>query len=106
MSENELHIDEHNHERVPTLSERFTYALLSAFLGFALINIIAFWMFPGAGIGAIYLLPGLHKSITIASGLTTVILYTVPILCFVFGWFQGQHFIGKLKYYLDYWKFW
>lgn len=106
MSENKLHIDERNHQRVPSIKERAGHALLSAGLGFSLVNIIIFWMFPGAGIGALYLFSGLHKSITIASGLTTVLLYTVPLVCFVFGWFQGQHFIGKLKYFIDYWKFW
>jgi hypothetical protein len=63
-------------------------------------------MFPGAGIGAIYLISGYHQITSIASGLTTVALYTIPVLCFVFGWFQGQHFIDKLKYHIDYWKFW
>lgn len=106
MNENNLKIDERNHQRVPTLTERLLHALLSTFLGFALINIVAFWMFPGIGLGGIYMLSGYHAVTTIASSLTTVLVYTLLILCLVFGWFQGQHFIDRLKHYLNYWKFW
>ncbi len=106
MSENELHIDERNHERVPTVTERLAHALFSAFLGFALINIIAFWMFPGVGLGAIYMFSGIHAVTSIASSLTTVLIYTLLILFFVFGWFQGKSFTNRLKHYINSWKFW
>jgi|GEM_PF-733653 len=106
LSENGLHIDERNHEPVPTVTERLTHALFSTFLGFALINIIAFWMFPGMGLGAIYMLSGYHAVTSIASSLVTVLVYTLLILCFVFGWFQGKIFTSRLKHYINSWKFW
>ncbi|PAU95791.1 hypothetical protein CK503_01650 [Aliifodinibius salipaludis] len=106
MSEDPLHIDKRTHERVPSLGERIIHALLSAFLGFLLLNIIIFWMFPGAGIGALYMFAGYHKVGTIASEMTTVLIYTVLALCFVFGWFRGKSFIHRLKDYIKYWRFW
>ena len=106
MGDNDLQIDVSSHQRVPTTKERLTHAMLSTFLGFGLIQVIGFWMFPGIGLGGIYMLSGYHAVTTIASSLTTVLIYTLLILCFVFGWFQGQHFIGRLKHYLYYWKFW
>lgn len=106
MSEDELHIDEHKHERVPPVTERLAHALLSAFWGFLLVNIIAFWMFPGIGLGSLYMLPNDFAATAIISDLTTVFIYTFLAICLVLGWFRGQYFVDRLKRYLETWKFW
>ncbi|WP_138429224.1 hypothetical protein [Fodinibius saliphilus] len=106
MSTGNLNIDESEHQRAPTLTERGFHALAALVLGFILINIIAFWMFPGIGIGGVYLLAGIHSFATIFSEVTTVLIYTFLALCFIVGWFQGKPFVDHLKSYISYWRFW
>jgi hypothetical protein len=106
MAENKLQIDKSTHKRVPTIKERIKNALLALFLGFIIVNIIGFWMFPGPGIFGIYMFSSAHSSVEFIGNLTNVGVITFLILCLVFGWFNGKYFTDRLKGYIEYWKFW
>lgn len=106
MAEKQINIDETTHERVPSTPERLTHALLSLFFGFLLLNIVAFWMFPGAGIGGFYLISTLHPLFEVIGELTSVVIYTFLGICGLFGWFRGKYFTDRLKTYISYWEFW
>ncbi|NGP86734.1 hypothetical protein [Fodinibius halophilus] len=106
MNSDHLKINESEHQRVPTLGERIGHSVTALVLGFILINIIAFWMFPGIGIGGFYLLAEVHSYTAIVSNIATVFVYTFLILCCVLGWFRGKFFVDRLKSYISYWRFW
>lgn len=106
MDEPELQIDKSTHERVPTTYERLQHAILSLFLGFLLINIIFFWMFPGVGIGGLYMFSSAHPIVTFIGDLTNVIVVAFLAICGVFGWFRGKYFLDRMKGYLNWWRFW
>lgn len=106
MKENELNIDTSTLERVPSTSERITHSALSIFLSFVLIQIIAFWMFPGPGIFSFYMISSAHSMMAFVGDLTNVIVITVMAVCGVIGWFRGKYFTDRLKGSLEYWKFW
>lgn len=106
MSKSDIKIDESTHETVRSIPKRIGDTLLSLGLGFLLINIIAFWMFPGVGIGSLYLFSSAHSSVAIVGQTTTVLIYTFLAICGVLGWFRGKSFTDRLKGYISMWKFW
>jgi len=106
MDDPKIHIDESTHERVPTTPERILHALLGMLLGFLLLNIVAFWMFPGIGIGGLYLISSAHPLVGFVGEMSTVIIYALLAICGVFGWFRGKYFTDRLKSYISWWKFW
>ncbi len=106
MSNKELQIDTSDHRPVPTSKERATHALLSILLSFALIQIIAFWMFPGIGIGGLYMFSSAHSMVAFVSDLTNILMISFMAICGVMGWFKGKYFTDRLKGYLKWWKFW
>ncbi|TYP94904.1 hypothetical protein LX73_0197 [Fodinibius salinus] len=106
MSNNELKIDERTHSRVLSATERLKHALFALFLGFILINIIGFWMFPGPGIFGLYMFSSAHHTVAFISDIVNIAVIALLAICFIYGWFRGQYFIDRLKTYLSYWKFW
>lgn len=106
QSENEIKIDKSTHKPVPTTKERIKYALTSVLLGFLLVQIIGFWMFPGPGLGGIYIFSSAHHLVNSVGSITTVIITAFLAICLVAGWFQGKYFIDRLKGYVNFWKFW
>lgn len=106
MNKNNLHIDESTHKEVISTTERLKHALVSLFIGFLLIQIIGFWMFPGLGIGGLYLFSSAHSLVGFIANLTNVAIITFLAICLVLGWFQGKYFTSRLKGYINFWKFW
>lgn len=106
MNENELKIDTSTHQRVPSTSERIVHSALSILFSFLLIQLIAFWMFPGIGIGGIYLFSSAHSMVSFVGDITNIIIITTMAICGVMGWFHGKYFTDRLKSYLSWWKFW
>lgn len=102
----ELKIDTSTHQRVPDTKERAKNAGLALLLGFILVNILGFWMFPGPGIFGIYLFSSAHSAVGFIGSLTNVAVITFLVICLVFGWFNGKYFIDRLKGYIEYWQFW
>lgn len=106
MSEPDIQIDESSHKEVPEPTERAKYALSSVFIGFIFVNIIGFWMFPGLGIGGLYMFSSAHPLVSPIGNLTNVIIIAFLAICLVAGWFQGKYFVDRLKGYINFWKFW
>lgn len=106
MSNEDLHIDESSHEPVLNTTDRIKHSLFALLLGFLLINIIGFWMFPGIGIGGFYMFSSAHSVVSFIGGLTNVIMAAFLAICGVVGWFQGKYFTDRLKSYISWWKFW
>lgn len=106
MNKNNLNIDESAHRRVPTTKERIKYAFLSLLLGFLLVNIVGFWMFPGPGIFGLYMVSSAHHSVAFLGDFTNFIAVLFPILCGVIGWFGGQYVTDRLEGYIEWWRFW
>lgn len=106
MDDSELRIDLSKHERVPSLKERFTNALLSLLFSFALIQLIGFWMFPGIGIGGLYMFSSVHSLAAFVGDLANIFIISFMATCTLLGWFQGKYFTDRLKGYLKWWKFW
>lgn len=106
MSDSDLQININSHERVPTIKERATHALLSILFSFVLIQIIAFWMFPGIGIGGLYMFSSAHSMVSFIGELTNIVMVSFMAICGVMGWFKGKYFTDRLKGYLEWWKFW
>lgn len=106
MSNNDLRIEEDRHKRVPTVAERLKHTLLALLLGFLLINIVAFWMFPGIGLGGFYLFSSAHSMVAFIGDITNIIIVTLLAICGIIGWFRGQYFTDRLKSYISFWKFW
>lgn len=106
MSKNELQIDESTHKRVPSTAERIKHTLLALFFGFLLVNIIGFWMFPGVGLGGLYMFSSAHSMVGFIGNLTNVIIVAFLAICGVYGWFRGRYFTDRLKGYINWWKFW
>lgn len=106
MNKNNLYIDESTHNRVPTTKERLKHAFLALLLGFLLINIIGFWMFPGPGIFGLYMVSSAHHSVAFLGNISNIVAVTLLILCVVIGWFNGQYFTDRLEGYIEWWKFW
>ncbi len=106
MDENDIQIDQTTHSRVPTAFERTKYALFALLLGFILVNIIGFWMFPGPGIFGLYMFSSAHHTVALVGDLTNIAVVSFLAICIIYGWFQGQYFTDKLKAYISYWKFW
>lgn len=104
MSESELKIDESTHKRVPAVTERFVNALVAVLLGFLLVQIIGFWMFPGLGLSAIHTIS--YQPFDLIGQLMNIYIIAFLSVCGVMGWFQGMYFIDRLKGYLNFWKFW
>lgn len=106
MSKGEFQIDETTHERVPSNRERLVHAALAVLLSFLLIQLIAFWMFPGIGIAGLYMFSSAHSMVSFIGDITNIIMIAVMAVCGVLGWFHGKYFTDRLKGYLSYWKFW
>lgn len=106
MSDDGIQIDVRNHKRVPSTPERLKHALLALLLSFGLIQLIGFWMFPGVGVGGLYMFSSAHSSVAFVSDLTNLAMFTYMAICGVFGWFKGKYFTDRLKGYLKWWKFW
>lgn len=106
MDESNVRIDERTHKQVPTTNERLKHALLSMCFGFFLVNIIAFWMFPGIGIGGLYMFSSAHSMVAFVSDLTNITIMAVLAICGVMGWFKGKYFTDRMKGFLEWWKFW
>lgn len=106
MGDDELQIDVSTHQRVPTIGERLTHALFSLLLSFVLIQLIGFWMFPGVGIGGLYMFSSAHSTVAFVADLTNITIITVMAVCGMLGWFKGKYFTDRLKGYLKWWKFW
>lgn len=106
MSESSLNIDERDHKHVPSTAEQLQNAVLAIFLGFLLVNMIGFWLFPGVGLGGLYMFSNVHSMVAFIGDLTNVVVVAFLAICGVYGWFQGTYFIDRLKGYLNFWKFW
>jgi hypothetical protein len=106
MSKDELNIDTSNHQRVPSTTERIIHSLLAIFLSFVLIQLIGFWMFPGIGIGGLYMFSAAHSMVAFIADITNIIIIAFMAICGLAGWFRGKYFTDRLKGYLSYWKFW
>lgn len=106
MNKNGLNIDERTHERIPSFAERLKHSLIAILFGFLLINIIAFWMFPGIGLAGLYMFSSAHSLVAFVGEMSNVIIFTLLLLFAVYGWFQGQHFIRRLKDFIEWWQFW
>lgn len=106
MDENGVQIDERSHEVILKASERLKYALLALFLGFLLINMVSFWMFPGIGIGGFYLFSSAHSIVSFIGDVTNITIIALLAIFGVFGWFRGKYFTDRLKGYIHFWKFW
>lgn len=106
MSEPDIQIDEHAHKCVPTTAERLKHSLIAVGLGFLLINIIGFWMFPGIGVGGFYLISSTHSLASVVGEMTNILILTILAICAVYGWFRGRHFTDQLKSYIEAWRFW
>lgn len=106
MSDEELKIDRSTHKPVPTAYERLKFALTSLALGFFLVQLIGFWMFPGPGLGGLYMFSSSHSLVSSVGSLTTVIVSAFLAICFTAGWFRGKYFVDRLQGYLNFWKFW
>lgn len=106
MKKPDIEIDESFHEEVPTWVQRLKSALVSMALGFALFQIIGFWMFPGLGINLSLQPLAPWPPFNYISGFINVIAGTFLALCGVFGWFGGTYVTDRLKGYFHYWKFW
>lgn len=106
MSKNDLRIKENTHQPVPTFAERTKHALLALLFGFLLINMVAFWMFPGVGLGGFYLFSSAHSMVAFIGNITNIIVITLLAICGIFGWFRGKYFTDRLKGYISFWKFW
>lgn len=106
MSKSDIKINESEHTRLPSTAERLQNTVLSIFLGFLLINIIGFWLFPGIGLGGLYMFSNAHSLVAFVGDLTNVVVVAFLAICGVYGWFQGFYFTDRLKGYLNTWKFW
>jgi hypothetical protein len=106
MSQEELQIDASTHERVPSTAERVIHCVLAIFFSFLLVQLIGFWMFPGIGIGGIYMFSAAHSIFGFIADVTNIIIITFMAVCGVMGWFRGKYFTDRLKGYLNFWKFW
>lgn len=108
MSDDKLNIkiDESTHERVPHPVERLKHAGLAILLGFLLINIIGFWMFPGPGIFGFHLFSSAHSLVGFVGEISNVVIVSVLAICGLYGWFRGKYFTDRLKGYIEWWKFW
>lgn len=106
MSKNGISIDESTHERVLPPAERLRYALTSMLLAFLLVNIIAFWMFPGPGIFGIYLFSNAHSMVAFIGDWTNITVIAFVAICGVMGWFKGKYFTDRMKGYIGWWQFW
>jgi hypothetical protein len=106
MDKNGIHIDERDHERVPSLSERLKHSLIAILLGFFLINIIAFWMFPGLGLAGIYIFSSAHSLVALVGEMSNVIIITLLVIFGMYGWFRGRYFIRRLQDFIEWWRFW
>lgn len=104
MAGNELQIDESRQRRIPPPRERLKNALICAGLGFIVINLIAFWMFPGLGLAGIYTVQ--HSYFEIIEDVLNIYIIAFLAICAVLGWFQGEYFVSRFKHYVHYWKFW
>lgn len=105
MNDN-IQIDESRQEVIPDAKERLITAAVAIFLGFVLVQLIGFWLFPGVGIGGLYIISYTHSMVGFMSDLTNLVVITFLAICGVFGWFHGNSFIYRLKNYISYWKFW
>lgn len=105
VSDGNLHIDERTHKTVPSVKKRMTNALVSILLGFLLVQIFGFWMFPGIGWHGLNAISS-HPFTSFINQIANVYILAFLAICAVMGWFRGQYFIYRLKGYLDYWKFW
>lgn len=101
-----IEIDESTHERVPKPTERLKHAGLAMLLGFILINIVGFWMFPGPGIYGFHLFATAHSLVGFVAKMTNIIIITILAICGVYGWFRGIYFTDRIKGYIEWWKFW
>lgn len=106
MSDKELQIDPSTHERIPSITERVIHSVLAIFLSFLLVQLIAFWMFPGIGIGGIYMLSSAHSLVAFLADITNIVIITFMTICGLAGWFRGKYFTDRLKGYLSFWRFW
>ncbi|MDR8390504.1 hypothetical protein NC796_05075 [Aliifodinibius sp. S!AR15-10] len=101
-----IQIDETRHLDVPTRKERVLHSLFSIFLGFLLVQIIGFWLFPGVGLGGLYMFSSAHSLVSFIGDITNIVIVAFLAICGVFGWFQGQYFTDRLKGCITWWKFW
>lgn len=101
-----IEIDENAQVEIPGAKDRSLNALLAIFLGFLLVQIIGFWLFPGVGIGGLYMFSSAHSLVAFVEDLTNVVIVAFLAICGVLGWFRGQYFTDQLKGYIHWWKFW
>lgn len=106
MGEENLQIDKTSHRRVPSTKERVIHAFYGIFFSFLLIQLIGFWMFPGIGIGGLYMFSAAHSMVAFVADLTNITMITVMAACGVMGWFKGKYFTDRMKGFLAWWKFW
>ncbi len=104
MNEEKIQIDESTHKVVPTTVERVKNALISVLFGFLLIQIIGFWVFPGLGWGGLYAFS--YSTFSSIINFLNIYLIAFLVICAVWGWFRGQYFVGRLKSYINFWRFW
>ena len=106
MKKGEINIDEQDHRPALKTTDRLKHSLLSVLFGFLLVNIIAFWMFPGLGLGGFYMFSSAHSLVSAVADLTNVIIIAFLAICATVGWFQGRYFTDRLKGFIHFWKFW
>lgn len=99
-----IQIDESTHQRIPPVKERLKNAVFAACLGFVLLQIVGFWIFPGIGFATLYVTP--HPAFSIAGKVVNVYMIAFLAVFALMGWFKGPSFLRRLKDYIAYWKFW
>lgn len=102
----DIEIDESFHEEVPSLFDRLKSALVAMALGFALFQLIGFWMFPGLGFHFTLVPLSGWEPFNYLSSFVNIMAVTFLALCGVFGWFGGTYVTDRLKGYFNFWKFW
>jgi len=102
---NEPEIDEYFHEPVPTVPERLGSAIISIVLGYLLVHIIGFWMFPGVGLYGFFSVFS-YSPFSAAGETARVLIMAWLAICAVMGWFNTRYFTDRLAAYLKFWKFW
>ncbi|MFH5883503.1 hypothetical protein ACG2F4_04255 [Halalkalibaculum sp. DA3122] len=101
-----IEIDETSHKPIPTAGERAVHSLQAILIGFVLVQIIGFWMFPGIGVGGLYIFSYSHSITSFVGDLTNILILTFLAIFGLLGWFHGRYFIDRLKGYITWWKFW
>jgi len=102
---NEPEIDEYFHEPVPTVPERLGSAIISIVLGYLLVHIIGFWMFPGVGLYGFFSVFS-YSPFSAAGETARVLIMAWLAICAVMAGSIPAILPTGWPLYLKFWKFW